>query len=142
MYVRSFCTASIIFLSEVVSQGVRYGGGVSNLDPGLAGTVFLDLNDGQHCGAAKAKATSKSSKMTDNEIHEMIQQRVEDLVGQANSSLDPDTICIRSKLDAVAASAELNIHLEVEANFNSILPMFNGIVLRAQATGPYLFPSG
>ncbi len=129
-----------MILSEVVSQGVRYGGSISNLKD--TATKFSDLTAGQHCGASKTKAVSKGSIMTDNDLHEMIQQRVEDLVEQGNSSLDGDTLCITSQLASVGAGSEKNIHLEVQASFNSILPMFNGIVLKAQATGPYLFPDG
>jgi hypothetical protein len=131
--------AQYMMLSEVVSQGVRYAGSVSNLTD--ATTEFADLTNGQHCGAHKTKAVSKGSQATDNEIHQQIQQRVEDLLAQGNASIDNDTLCVRSKLEKVAGSTEYNIHLEVQAGFNSILPMFNGIILRAQATGPYLFPT-
>ena len=136
--------AQYMVLSEVVSQGVRFGGAVSNLSKDNLGTEFSDLTPGQHCGTTKTKSASKSpiSDAVDNEIHQKIQQRVEDLVDQGNTSLDPATLCIRSKLNTIPSSAEMNIHLEVEANFNSILPMFNGITLKAQATGPYLFPGG
>lgn len=129
-----------MMLSEAVSQGVRYAGSVSNLS-GSVNTEYRDLTPAQHCDTSMPKSFSRNVINPSRE-HEQIQQRVEDLLLQGSTSLDLDTLCIRSEVMPASGGAEMNVHLEAQANFNSILPLLQGISLRAQATGPYMFPNG
>ena len=121
-----------LLLNYAVSAGVLEAMSQPNLTPGK----FVKGTPNQIC-----PSTVTDPVATPDTQHQKIQERVINLVQLTDRALSGN-VCVRSTLQIAPTVAndprEKTVTVEVFTDYNALFPLFNGLPIVLQSTGPYL----
>ena len=121
-----------LLLNYAVSAGVLEAMSQPNLTPGK----FIKGTPNQIC-----PETVTGLEATPDTQHQKIQERVINLVQLTDRALSGN-VCVRSTLQIAPTAAndprEKTVTVEVFTDYNALFPLFNGLPIVLQSTGPYL----
>lgn len=111
-------------LEEAVHDGLRYGSSMSSIENG----DFYGLTPGANpnCGPVGSST-----------LHQLLQNRVLELIKTNSKNLDQSSICINSQA-LLAANGGRFIRLRIQVNYNGVFPGAANLPLTVEATGPIL----
>jgi hypothetical protein len=111
-------------LEEAVHEGIRYAASLTTLEGGRY--QGLSVGTGPEC------LPSGSSV-----VHEMVQNRVADLIRINSSGLNLGSLCMRSEVTTSAVdSSERLLTIEAKIAYNGFFPGIQNLPLKVTAMGP------
>jgi hypothetical protein len=111
-------------LEESIHDGIRYASSISGLE--------TDEFQGLTPGVAASCQVKGSSP-----LHQLLQNRVLELIRTNTRNLDLNSICINSWVQDAASGGKI-IKLKVQVNYNGVFPAAASLPLTVEAMGPIL----
>jgi hypothetical protein len=124
-----------LLLTEAVHQGVRYGGQLELLDPGNTNPehIYSGLSAGQNCAAVAPGGGYELIRG-----HRAVQNRVIQILNLNRIALKANGLCVYTRVRDAGSIFNRNIRVQIGAQYSSFFPLFDGLQINVQATGPYL----
>ena len=111
-------------LEEAIHDGVRYASAISSLETGQF--QGLSAGSGPSCPS-----------LGSSPLHQLLQDRVVELIKTNSRNLDLNTVCINS-LVQISPNGGRTLRLRITVNYNGVFPGAASLPLNVEATGPIL----
>jgi len=111
-------------MEEAIHDGIRYASSLSGLETG----DFQGLSTG---------ASSTCGPNNSSALHQLLQNRVLELIRTNSRNLDLSSLCIDSQVQ-VSPNGGLNLRLRIQVNYNGVFPAAANLPLSVEAMGPIL----
>ena len=115
-------------LEEAVHDGLRYASSMSNIELSVPPASYSGLTPG---------VSASCGPIGSSTLHQLVQNRVLELVRTNSKNLDLSSICISSQAIVAAGGGRL-IRLRIQVNYNGVFPGAANLPLSVEATGPIL----